>query len=57
MFDTTLDTGTYKLQVKTLLLDVTAKSDQDPDLEPDHNEVKSWIRICIKANANPQHWF
>jgi hypothetical protein len=42
MFDTTLDT--YKLQVKTLLLDVTAKSDQDPDLDQNlHGSALAWL--------------
>ncbi len=41
---------------------VTAKSDQDPDLNwfgslgPDsHRDKKRWIRVHIEANADPKH--
>ncbi len=44
---------------------VTKKSDQDPDPDPhwfgsldsDLIEIKSWIRIRIDPNADPQPWY
>jgi hypothetical protein len=57
---TLLSTYWYFL-LKTKIF-VTAKSDQDPDprwsgfQDSDPQEVKSWIRISIKINADTQHW-